>query len=439
MPAAAKSVRLTLKPSALFVSFVHAHAPGSPVPDTPSIAVPVSLNSPGLTQVVEQLLREVGISTPPFALLFRDVERDVVLSSSLEKYLARQHLTEEHALVLEYFPKPNEPQAAETCAVPDWISCIKAAPDGHVFASSFDGSVMRFASNCALQQRREACHVAPIKAIALMNAPDGRSFVFSASKDAAVSAWTASDLRKVAMCDNAGASAETLDAAQSSDNAAEALVLTGGGDGVLRLFQVKLDNLEDDEPRNNNNTNKRVQRDPALAMQPNVGVLVGHGDKVSAALWTKAVDPTSCYSASWDSTIRVWDVVRQVETASWRLPKAATCMATSAETQHVMVSGHADHVVRVWDARVAGGDSTCKMSLASHHGWVSAVAFGPREYVVVSASFDRTVKIWDVRRPAALHTIETTLAGRLFAVDWAGATGVYAGGSDAELRRYKTD
>ena len=75
--------------------------------------------------------------------------------------------------------------------------------------------------------------------------------------------------------------------------------------------------------------------------------------------------------------------------------------------------------------------------LKGHTNWVSAVAYSSDGRHLASGSFDRTVKIWDVRRPAALHTIESTLAGRLFAVDCS-AAGVYAGGSDSELRRFKT-
>ena len=428
---ATRNVRIVLRASPSIASFFNA---ASLIPDSPSIAVPVTLNSAGLAKVVEHLLKELGLEQiEQLALLFRDVQRDLVLSSTLDRYLTREGVSEEHTLLLEYFPRPKDPKPSGSTKVPDWISGIKVAKNkkGLVYASSFDGSLIEFDASGKLVQRLATAHKDSIRALSVLTTLDNTTYLFSGSKDGSIAAWTTAPMTLAGMCGNSGIPVDAVDAAKSSDNNQEALLIGGGSDGLLKLYQMKLDVSENNGKKHSEDKERGKRQHHELACQEAVGVLSGHSDKISAVQWLGDVDPTSCYSASWDCTLRVWDVVRQVETASWRLPKAATCMS---QRNNLMVSGHADYIVRVWDARVAGGDSACKTNLSSHQGWVSSVAF-QSEYVIASASYDRTIKVWDVRRMAPLHTIETNLAGRLFAVDW-GADSLYAGGTDAELRRY---
>ncbi|KAI2474660.1 WD40 repeat protein [Pyrenophora tritici-repentis] len=76
-------------------------------------------------------------------------------------------------------------------------------------------------------------------------------------------------------------------------------------------------------------------------------VLEGHSDGVSAVVFSP--DGQLVASASWDSTVRVW------ETATGQ----------------------------------------CRSVLEGHSDWVNAVVFSPDGQLVVSASEDRTVRVWE--------------------------------------------
>ncbi|KAH9262668.1 hypothetical protein BASA82_000290 [Batrachochytrium salamandrivorans] len=137
-------------------------------------------------------------------------------------------------------------------------------------------------------------------------------------------------------------------------------------------------------------------------------------------------------------TCRVWDCVRQVQTTVLQCNKAFTSLDYSS-THQLLVSGHADNLVRLWDAR-SGGDAVVKLNLKGHRGWVSSVQFeGESSTRLASASYDRTVKIWDIRGGGELQTIQTDVTGRLFACAWGNDSRLFLGGTDSVLRTYCAD
>lgn len=57
-----------------------------------------------------------------------------------------------------------------------------------------------------------------------------------------------------------------------------------------------------------------------------------------------------------------------------------------------IVSGSADHSIRVWDAGT--GKAVCK-SLEGHSGIIWSVAYSPNGRHIVSGSLDSTIRVWD--------------------------------------------
>lgn len=128
----------------------------------------------------------------------------------------------------------------------------------------------------------------------------------------------------------------------------------------------------------------------------------------------------------------------------------------------LLVSGHADNLLRLWDPRVQGLlTSACfpiflsewsvlgltppfrftdglvvKLKLASHTNWVSTVSWSPTSmYTLASGSYDSTIKVWDIRSTTPLYSLAgaTEDNQKVLSVDWADGL-IYSGGEDSLLR-----
>ena len=104
------------------------------------------------------------------------------------------------------------------------------------------------------------------------------------------------------------------------------------------------------------------------------------------------------------------------------------CTPVSGST---IISGHPDHVLRLWDTRTSGAAASTAASVRStltgHKSWVSAVAWAPdSSYHVASASHDGSVLMWDVRSSTPLYTLGAH-DDKALAVAFVGATHVVSG------------
>lgn len=437
-----RSIRIKLRASKAVLE----HFKLESIPDTPSIAVPCAIDRKGLSEVVKHFLLNESQHQQqlqmPQQFEFLDIDRTVLLRSTMEKHLKKHKITEEDLVQIEYSIPRSQNFSAEGpgAPVPDWISSLsKSASGGVVFSGSFDGSIVvskqQEGKGLVVQSELTNAHPSPVTSVAAFQTKNGATFVASASKDATVQVrQLANDFTlsqsALATCavQTSQASFQSVSAALSGDNADEVLLAAAGWGGNIYFFQAPLSSAEDD---NNNKKQKPTAIAPSCVLQ-------GHTDNVSAAIWASRVDPVTLYSAGWDMTCRVWDCVRQVQTTVLTCNKAFTSLDYSQEHQ-LLVSGHADNVVRLWDAR-SGGDAVVKMNLKGHRGWVSSVQFEPNGSTrLASASYDRTVKVWDIRGGGEIQTIQTDVAGRLFACAWGEDSRLYLGGTDSVLRTYCAD
>lgn len=130
-------------------------------------------------------------------------------------------------------------------------------------------------------------------------------------------------------------------------------------------------------------------------------VLHGHSHFVQDL--SLSVDSKYALSASWDKTIRLWDLTKgeTVETFVDHQKDVLTC-ALSADNKQIATGGR-DKDIKIWNTK-----GQCKYTVEEdkHNDWVSCVRFSPdtKSPVLASGSWDGQIKIFDPTTMALKHT-----------------------------------
>ncbi|ORX88588.1 WD40 repeat-like protein [Basidiobolus meristosporus CBS 931.73] len=123
--------------------------------------------------------------------------------------------------------------------------------------------------------------------------------------------------------------------------------------------------------------------------------LRGHNHFVSDVAISS--DGQFALSASWDKTLRLWDLNTGVTTRRFvGHDKDVLSVSFSADNRQI-VSGSRDKSIKLWNTL-----GECKYNLTEngHTEWVSCVRFSPNPAnpVIVSAGWDKLVKVWDLTK-----------------------------------------
>lgn len=119
--------------------------------------------------------------------------------------------------------------------------------------------------------------------------------------------------------------------------------------------------------------------------------LIGHSHFVEDVVIS--TDGQFCLSASWDGTLRLWDIKSgETERRFVGHTKEVLSVAFSADNRQI-VSGSRDKTIKLWNTL-----GECKFSKNSHTEWVSCVRFSPSTStpLIVSCGWDKTVKVWNL-------------------------------------------
>lgn len=183
-----------------------------------------------------------------------------------------------------------------------------------------------------------------------------------------------------------------------------------------------------------------------------LSLLTSHTEAVSDAIFD-TTDSTVGYSASWDHTIRTWDLVTSA-LVDTRTTSNALLSVTQLSELHLLATGSSGKDIKLIDPRDSA-TTVSAMTLRGHYNAVVSLAKDPEsEYGLVSGSHDGTCRVWDVRSKRngkdgvvgdSIYTIERETAkgkGRavagegvkVFGVCWDKTIGIVSASEDKSVQ-----
>jgi len=102
-------------------------------------------------------------------------------------------------------------------------------------------------------------------------------------------------------------------------------------------------------------------------------------------------------SASWDKTLRLWDLNTGKTTRHFIGHTNDVLSVSFSADNRQIVSGSRDKTIKVWNTL---GDCKFTITEEGHGEWVSCVRFSPNPSnpVIVSAGWDKLVKVWELSK-----------------------------------------
>ncbi|CAA6657396.1 unnamed protein product [Spirodela intermedia] len=376
-----------------------------------SVAVPSNLTRMGLSEIVNHIL-SVGDSDhqpQPFDFL---VDGELV-RMPLEQFLLAKGISAEKVLEIEYIKAVIPRKQDDPCPHDDWVSAVDGSNKRFILTGCYDGCARIWLDGLSTHVLEG--HSDAITSVSIINKKDMESssiiYVGTASKDRTLRFWKvdadepSKNLKKV----------EPFTVLNGHTSAVQSISSEPSGD---MLWAAKEADVEDESV----SLKKRKSDSDALHEKSQL-------ECVSSVVWTER---QTLYSASWDHSIRRWDVSTGENTWNMVCGKALNCLDIGGEGSALVAAGGSDPVLRIWDPRRPGNIAPV-YQFSSHTSWITSCKWHPKSWLhLVSTSYDGKVMLWDLRTAWPLAVINSH-SDKVLCADWWRDDSVVTGGADSKL------
>lgn len=401
---------------------------------TTSIALPSNLTRLGLSSVVNSLLKSVDSDWEPEPFDFL-IDGELV-RMSLDKFLLAKNISAERVLEIEYIKAVVPRKQEEPSVHDDWVSAIDGSNTGFILTGCYDGLGRVWKDSTMCTYILEG-HAGPLTSICAINAKGSEGadniHVATASKDRTLRLWKfdAEDTLDGPARTSAfkvlrghGAAVQCV-SSQPSGN----MVCSGSWDNTINLWETSGSDADGDTI-SIKKRRKKGESNESLTEGVAVSTIVGHTNCVSSVVWP---EDDTIYSASWDHSIRIWDVESGKATWNMFCGKVLNSIDVGGENSALIAAGASDATLRIWDPRRPGTLAPVYQFSSDHTSWISACKWHNESWFhLASASYDGKVMLWDLRTAWPVSVIESH-SDKVLCVDWWRGDSVVSGGADSKL------
>ncbi|PWA49168.1 transducin/WD40 repeat-like superfamily protein [Artemisia annua] len=396
------------------------------VPET-SIALPSTLTRSGLSAIVNNLLESGNDdwTHEPFDFLIQNE----LVRMSLEEFLLAKGISAEKTVEIEYIRAVAPRKEEDPSLHDDWVSAVDGS-SRFILTGCYDGlgRVWKAAGVCTHILDGHSDAVTSVGVV--KTTEDDNLVVATGSKDRTVKLWKVDaesqeenqKIRAYRTLRGHTASVQSLAAKSTGD-----MVCSGSWDCRINLWQTE---SNEGDVVSLKKRKKGSEEEESQSEGEAVSTLVGHTQSVSSVVWP---EHGTIYSASWDHSIRRWDVETGKDTLNMYCGKAINCIDIGGESSALIAGGGSDPILRVWDPRKPGTLAPSFL-FQSHTSWITACKWHTRSWFhLLSASHDGKLMLWDLRTAWPLAKIESH-EDKVLAADWWNGDSVVSGGADSKLR-----
>ncbi|KAF9626718.1 hypothetical protein IFM89_038892 [Coptis chinensis] len=378
------------------------------IPST-SIAIPSKSTRLDLSTIVNDFIKS-GNNSHWERLPFDFLIDGELVRMELEHFLLAKGISAEKILEVEYIKAAVPRKQEDPCLHDDWVSAVNGSNPRFIFTGSYDSFARVWKSDGLCTHVLEG-HKDAITSVSLVNSKgvesDTSLHIATASKDRTVRLWKFdaeehyNQPRKITaykVLKGHTAAVHSVVSHPSGD-----MVCSGSWDSTINLWRTNDSEAEGDLA----SIKKRKVGTDAKESQLEgeaVSTFVGHTQCVSSVVWPECED---IYSASWDHSIRRWDIETGKDTLNVFTGKVLNCVDVGGEGSSLIAAGGSDPVLRIWDPRRPGNVAPT-FQFSSHSSWIMACKWHKKSWFhLLSASYDGKVMLWDLRTAWPLAVIDS--------------------------------